>query len=161
GRVDRPTVSRTGSRARDAVFDRGQREEDARPEAVGFALTGMRIELVLQRVAAVLAAALAAIALGPSPAVAPAAPARPRDADGAPARGTATIRGHVAAADTGLPLRKAQVRLTSIENAPGPPRENRLATTDADGRYEFTSLLAGRYSLTASKGSYVGLSYGQ
>ena len=42
--------------------------------------------------------------------------------------GTATLRGHVLAADTGRPLRKAQVRIFA-----GEIRENRLATTDDDG----------------------------
>lgn len=79
---------------------------------------------------------------------------------------TATIRGHVFAADTGQPLRKAQVRLMQIDAAPqtGPVvagRENRLATTDADGKYEFVDLPAGRFNLTASKTSYVPASWGQ
>jgi protocatechuate 3,4-dioxygenase beta subunit len=73
-----------------------------------------------------------------------------------PAPGTATLRGHVFAADSGQPLRKAQVRITAFEI-----RENRLATTDAEGRYEFKEVRAGRYTISASKGSYVGLSYGQ
>src|SRR5204863_6603936 len=37
----------------------------------------------------------------------------------------------------------------------------RIATTDAAGRYEFSSLPAGRYRLTAMKGSYVSLEFGQ
>ena len=40
-------------------------------------------------------------------------------------------------------------------------RENRLATTDADGGYEIKDLVAGRYQLNASKGSFVQLQYGQ
>jgi hypothetical protein len=80
----------------------------------------------------------------------------PRD-NAQPAKpGTATIRGRVLAADTGQPLRKAQVRAVA-----GEMRENRLATTDADGKYEFKLLPAGRYNISASKGSYVGLQYGQ
>src|SRR5580765_807724 len=70
--------------------------------------------------------------------------------------GTAIIRGHVFDAANGQPLRKAQIRAFSPEL-----RDNRLATTDANGAYEFKDLAAGRYSLNASKGSYVGLSYGQ
>jgi protocatechuate 3,4-dioxygenase beta subunit len=73
-----------------------------------------------------------------------------------PAVATSILRGHVFAADTGLPLRKAQVRIFANEI-----RENRLATTDVDGAYEFKDVKAGRYSINASKGSYVGLSYGQ
>jgi len=81
---------------------------------------------------------------------------------GAPARdnsvrtGTARIKGHVYAADNGTPLRKAQVRALSPEL-----RENRLATTDAQGAFEIKDLPAGRYTLTANKGSFVSLQYGQ
>jgi len=70
--------------------------------------------------------------------------------------GTAIIRGHVFDAASGQPIRKAQIRALSPES-----RENRLAITDVSGAYEFKDLPAGRYSLNASKGSYVGLSYGQ
>lgn len=70
--------------------------------------------------------------------------------------GTATLRGHVLAADTGRPLRKAQVRIFA-----GEIRENRVATTDDDGRYEFKEVKAGRYTINATKGSYISLSYGQ
>jgi hypothetical protein len=70
--------------------------------------------------------------------------------------GTATLRGHVFAADSGQPLRKAQVRIFANEI-----RENRMATTDATGAYEFTEVRAGRYTISASKGSYVNVSYGQ
>ena len=70
--------------------------------------------------------------------------------------GTSTLTGHVFAADSGQPLRKAQVRIFAPEI-----RENRMATTDAEGRYEFKEVRGGRYTISASKGSYVGLSYGQ
>jgi hypothetical protein len=62
----------------------------------------------------------------------------------------------VFAADSGQPLRKAQVRIFASEI-----RENRLATTDVDGKFEFKEVRAGRYTISVSKGSYVGLSYGQ
>jgi hypothetical protein len=80
----------------------------------------------------------------------------PRDGAQPAKPGTATLRGHVVAADTGQPLRKAQVRIFAAEL-----RENRMATTDGDGRYEFKEVPAGRYTVSASKGSYVGLQYGQ
>jgi protocatechuate 3,4-dioxygenase beta subunit len=70
--------------------------------------------------------------------------------------GTATLRGHVFAADTSQPLRKAQVRIFA-----GEIRENRMATTDEHGAYEFDEVRAGRYTISASKGSYVSVSYGQ
>ncbi|HEY6211907.1 MAG TPA: carboxypeptidase-like regulatory domain-containing protein [Vicinamibacterales bacterium] len=80
----------------------------------------------------------------------------PRDASGPRKTGTAILRGTVVAADSGQPLRKAQVRIMSPEL-----RENRLATTDAGGKYEIKELPAGRYTLSVSKGSFVTLSYGQ
>lgn len=70
--------------------------------------------------------------------------------------GTAVIRGHVFDAASGQPLRKAQVRAFSPEL-----RENRATTTDANGAYELKELVAGRYQLNASKGSFVQLQYGQ
>ena len=39
--------------------------------------------------------------------------------------------------------------------------EPRFVRTDEDGRYELSSLPAGRYTVTASKGSFVSLAYGQ
>src|SRR5206468_654593 len=90
--------------------------------------------------------------------VTPGAPVQPgtprRDNQQKP--GSSVIRGRVFAADTGQPLRKAMVRAFAPEL-----REQRLATTDEQGRYEMKELPAGRYSLNASKGSYVALSYGQ
>lgn len=81
----------------------------------------------------------------------------PRDgaAQEAP-KGTGRIRGRVVAADTGTPLRRAQVRLSAAEL-----RVNRSATTDPDGRYEFPDLPAGRYNLNVSRSGYVSLSFGQ
>lgn len=70
--------------------------------------------------------------------------------------GTARLRGHVFAVDTGQPLRKAQVRIFA-----GEIRENRMATTDENGAYEFKEVRAGRYTISASKGNYVSVSYGQ
>ena len=73
-----------------------------------------------------------------------------------PSTGGAIIRGRIVAADTGLPLRGARVQLTSAElSAP------RTATTDLDGKYEFKELAAGRYLLTASAASFIGMAYGQ
>ena len=80
------------------------------------------------------------------------APAR----DAATKTGTAVLRGRIFAADTGTPLRRAQVRATNPDN-----RETRGTSTDAQGRFEFKELPAGRWTIAASKGSYVPLSYGQ
>src|SRR5688572_19006698 len=81
----------------------------------------------------------------------------PRDgAAAAVPTGTARIRGRVVAADNGAPLRRAQVRISAAEL-----RVNRSATTDADGRYEFAELPAGRYNVNVSRSGYVSLSFGQ
>ena len=80
--------------------------------------------------------------------------APPRDSSAK--TGTATIRGRVVSSENLQPLRKAQVNVFMPEL-----RENRLATTDAQGRYEVKDLPAGRYTVTATKGSYVALQYGQ
>jgi hypothetical protein len=66
------------------------------------------------------------------------------------------IRGQVVAADSGTPIRRAQVRVSGVGM-----RDSRLATTDAQGRFELRELAAGRYTLTASKGGFVTLQYGQ
>jgi len=73
-----------------------------------------------------------------------------------PGRGTSLIRGQVVAADSGTPIRRAQVRVSGVGM-----RDSRLATTDAQGRFEIRDLTAGRYTLTASKGGFVTLQYGQ
>jgi hypothetical protein len=78
--------------------------------------------------------------------------------------GTAIMRGRVYAGDTGQPLRKAQVRLVSINPPAGggaASPENRLAVTDSSGLFEFESLRAGRYTVSAQKAGYVNLSFGQ
>src|SRR5690349_21186575 len=83
--------------------------------------------------------------------------APPRDnAQPAKPAGSAILRGRVVALDSGQPLRKAQVRILA-----GELRENRVTSTDGDGRYEFKEVIPGRYNVSASKGSYVALQYGQ
>lgn len=71
-------------------------------------------------------------------------------------RGTAILRGQVVAADTGAPIRRAQLRIFSST-----ARDGRIATTDAQGQFEVKELVAGRYTMTASKGGFVSLQYGQ
>lgn len=82
-------------------------------------------------------------------------PARGVPAD-QPVTGTAVIRGYVVSLESGAPLRRAQVRASASEI-----RRSRLATTDGEGRFEFRELPAGRYRLTATKGGFVTLQYGQ
>lgn len=77
--------------------------------------------------------------------------------DNAPApQGTAKITGRVVSADSGNPVRRAQVRVTAPE-----VRANRLAVTDSQGRYEITGLPAARFRLQVTKAGYVTLEYGQ
>ena len=81
----------------------------------------------------------------------------PRDgAAAAEVKGTGRIRGRVVAADTGAPLRRAQIRVAATEQ-----RINRGVNTDADGRYELTELPAGRYNIFVTRNGYVPLQFGQ
>ena len=66
------------------------------------------------------------------------------------------LSGRVLAADTGRPVKRARVFITAAE-LPG----GRGVLTDDSGTFDFTELPAGRYTLTASKSGFIGLSYGQ
>jgi protocatechuate 3,4-dioxygenase beta subunit len=79
----------------------------------------------------------------------------PRDPRGAPQTGTAKLGGRVLS-QAGEPLRRAQVTIFATEG-----QVRRMTTTDAEGRYEFVELPAGRFSITASKAGYVSLQFGQ
>lgn len=94
--------------------------------------------------------------VGPLPAPAGQNGLPPRDPR-MPATGTGRVSGVVTAADTGRPLRRATVRLVGGTAGFG----MRTGSTDADGRYEFTDLPAGRYNVTASRTGYVQTSFGQ
>lgn len=82
-------------------------------------------------------------------------PQMPRPGEQVP-KGTAVLRGVVVAADTGAPVRRAQVRAS----APG-TGDTRTVLTDEQGRFELRELQGGRYNLGASKGGFVSLQYGQ
>jgi hypothetical protein len=69
--------------------------------------------------------------------------------------GTGRIAGRVVAADTGAPVRRADVHLIA------PEAGVRRALTDAEGRFDFRDLPAGRFSLNATKTGYVTVPYGQ
>ena len=86
----------------------------------------------------------------------PQAPTRDRRADEIKP-GTAAIRGQVVAADTGVPLRRAQIRVFNT----GGPGGGGMAQTDAQGRFELTQLPAGRYNISASRAGYVTMQLGQ
>ena len=102
--------------------------------------------------------ALGTIVLAGSPAPAQNPPVQlpPGAASPSQKTGTARIRGRIVAADSGQPLRKAQVRASAADI-----RESRVTSTDADGHFELKELPAGRYTIAASKGSFVALQYGQ
>ena len=69
--------------------------------------------------------------------------------------GTGRIRGRVLAAEGGGPIRRAQVRISGQDIAP------KAALTDAQGRFEFRDLPAGRFSLQATKSGFMSVQYGQ
>ncbi len=66
---------------------------------------------------------------------------------------TAKITGRIVAADTGRPLRRVAVTLMAM-----PSKATRVTETDRNGRYEFSGLLAGRYSVRPNKDGYVVIS---
>jgi protocatechuate 3,4-dioxygenase beta subunit len=80
----------------------------------------------------------------------------PRDPTLPEKTGTARLRGRVIAEEGGAPIRRVQLRLTGPEI-----RQPRMTSTDANGRYEFKDLPAGRYNLNASKAGFVSWDYGQ
>ncbi len=72
-----------------------------------------------------------------------------------PKTGTGRLRGRVLSAETGGPVRRAQVRIAS------PDIGSKSAMTDAEGRYEFRDLPAGRFTISATKAGFVSIQYGQ
>jgi hypothetical protein len=71
-------------------------------------------------------------------------------------KGDCVIKGQVLNAVTGEPLRKARVTLSKAE-APNGRRERDV---DTAGRFEFRSVVAGRYMLFAERTGFVTQSYG-
>jgi hypothetical protein len=80
----------------------------------------------------------------------------PRDPNEKVPTGTSVVSGRVTASPSGTPLRQVQVMLNAAEQ---PVR--RTTTTDAEGRYRFADLPAGRYFVTANKAGYLSAQYGQ
>ena len=78
-----------------------------------------------------------------------------RDATQAPVTGTAMIIGQVVTGDTGTPVRRARVNLSGAEL-----RGQRSTMTDDEGRFVFTQIPAGRYTMTSSKAGFVSIAYG-
>lgn len=81
----------------------------------------------------------------------------PRDPRAPVVTGTAAIRGRIFAADTGRPLRRARIQVTAPELA----GDERMTSTNAEGRYEIKDLPAGRYTVSVTRSGYLRLSYGQ
>ena len=71
-------------------------------------------------------------------------------------KGTAIIRGRITAIDTGRPLRRAQIRLSSTDYPQG-----RSTSTNARGEFEFKDLPPGRYSMNVTRSGYLAMQYGQ
>ena len=82
--------------------------------------------------------------------------AQPRDPTAPVAKGTGVIKGKVTTADGGRPMRRVQLSLSSPALS-----EGKTMSTNSQGVFEFTELPAGRYMLTASRGGYLRLQYGQ
>jgi protocatechuate 3,4-dioxygenase beta subunit len=70
-------------------------------------------------------------------------------------KGTSGVRGRILAADTGAPVRRAQVRIS------GPDIGTKTALTDPQGRFDFKELPAGRFTVSVAKSGYVTMQYGQ
>lgn len=69
--------------------------------------------------------------------------------------GKGRVRGRVIAADTGSAMRRVQVRIS------GSDIMSKTMLTDGDGRFEFTELPAGRFTMSATKAGFVTVQYGQ
>jgi Carboxypeptidase regulatory-like domain len=80
----------------------------------------------------------------------------PRATTPAAPKGTAVLSGTVVAVDTGAPIRRVQVRAMTSDG-----KDNQVALTDEQGRFELRELAGGRYTVMASRSGFVGLQYGQ
>jgi protocatechuate 3,4-dioxygenase beta subunit len=123
-------------------------------------MKGVRVSILAAAVVLLAAGAAAAqqaggVVVGTAPGVVrPGLP--PRDPNEKVPTGAAVISGRVTVASAGTPLRHAQVMLNASEQSVW-----RSTTTDAEGRYRFADLPAGRYVLTVNKAGYVSAQYGQ
>jgi Carboxypeptidase regulatory-like domain len=80
----------------------------------------------------------------------------PRDTSAPAAKGTGSIKGKVVAAESGRPMRRVQINLSSPDLS-----ESRSMSTTAQGTYEFKDLPPGRYMISASRAGFIRLQYGQ
>ena len=107
----------------------------------------------MRRSRTVVAAVAVVVALAMPHAAAAAQRAQPRAQRIDPL--TASIRGQVTTADTGAPVRGAEVRLARDGGY------SRLAMTNGDGRFELRDLPAAKYQLTVSRTGFITVQYGQ
>lgn len=75
----------------------------------------------------------------------------------AQASGPYRVAGEVVSAKTGDPLARARVTLASVKNL----RDATSVVTDEGGRFEFTGLSAGKYSLSGARRGYIPATYEQ
>jgi hypothetical protein len=87
--------------------------------------------------------------------LAAAASAAQRGSEPAPVPATGVVRGRVTSAN-GVPLRGAEVRVRDPNG-----RDNRLVTTDEEGRFEVGNLMPGSWTVSAAKGGFLTQQYGQ
>jgi hypothetical protein len=73
-----------------------------------------------------------------------------------PAKPASVIRGRVTAADTGRPLRRAQITVSAAASL-----DRRSTSTNSRGEYELRDLPAGRYTLAVTRSGYLPWEYGR
>src|SRR5262245_39998716 len=92
----------------------------------------------------------AAVAIGPGAAFSAQVPQPP-----AALTGSAELGGVAVSSDRGQPIRRALVRISAADL-----RGTREIATDDAGRFHFSGLPPGRYTLTARKAGFVESTYG-
>jgi hypothetical protein len=105
---------------------------------------------------AILIAVLLVWSLGTSLVATPQTP-QTSGATGVAAKATAKIAGRVTSLTDGKPIRWAVLRVVSFDVM----RVAKSASTDADGRFSFETLLPGRYQLSVTADGFVSLQFGQ